>query len=129
MSADILIAGLREQIRYYRKIKKTGAHSSEWNLPMLSTWINGERWTDEIPSHYELKQKQNTEKCACGEKADIRDLCWGCYCKATGTEDWREKRIWDYFIKNNLAQQPNETKAVWIQRLQTRARVGLRKIG
>ncbi len=66
--ANILIAGLREQIRYYQKIKKSGAHGSEWTLPMLSTWLNGERWTDEIPSHYELKQKQNTENANVAKK-------------------------------------------------------------
>jgi len=124
-----VLASLQEQIRYYRKLKKTGAHGSEWKMPMLSTWLNGERWTDEIPSHYELKQKQAKAFCECGEQTAICNQCLTCYNKQHGIEDWREKKIWEYFIKNKLAQQVNENRDVWLARLRQQARAGLRMIG
>jgi len=127
--ANKVLSALREQIRYYSKIKKTGAHGSEWKMPMLSTWLNGERWTDEIPSHYELKQKQAKEFCTCGEVTVIRDQCLDCYNKQYGIEDWREKMIWDYYVKNKLGQQPDETREVWAARLKQRARLNFRAIG
>jgi hypothetical protein len=126
--ADSLMTGLREQMRYYRKLKTTGAHESKWTLGMLSTYLNGERWTDEIPSHYELQQKQTKKKCDCGNKADIQNLCWTCYCKKTGMTDWREKKIWEYFIQNNLGQQPDETKELWLTRLRKTYRENVRKL-
>ena len=127
--ADSLMASLREQIRYYRKLKQSGAHGSEWTLGMLSTYLNGERWNDEIPSHSELKQNYTNKKCACGNDVDIKNVCWPCHCKLTGQEDWREKRIWEFYVKNNLGQQPYETKEIWRQRLMDTARKQYRQIG
>lgn len=127
--ANTIMASLREQMRYYRKVKAGGAHGAEWKMPMLSTWMSGERWTDEIGSHSELKLKLVSKDCKCGKKANILNLCWDCHNKAVGVEDWREKAIWAYFIKHNLGQQAGESHNEWMSRLQSRGRRDYRKIG
>lgn len=128
-NADTVIAGLREQMRYYRKLKKAGEHQSKWILGMCVTWINGEHWSDEIGSHYEHNKNLEQKKCACGAEVSINSLCMECYDKIAKNNDWREKAIWDYFLKNNLGQQAGELKEAWINRLRQRAREGYRKIG
>jgi hypothetical protein len=127
--ANTVMAGLREQMRYYRKVKAKGGHGSEWKMPMLSTWLNGEQWSNEIGSHSELKQKYEATDCACGAKANIQNFCWKCYEEKVGAKDWREEMIWAYFIKNNLGQQPGETRIDWLTRLRNKARIGYRMIG
>lgn len=127
--ANKIMASLREQILYYRKVKKSGAHGAEWKMPMLSTWLSGERWTDEIGSHSDLASKRAAKNCECGAEVDISNLCWTCYDRTTGIKDWREDILWKYFTDNNLHIQPNESKEAWIERLRARSRLGYRKIG
>jgi hypothetical protein len=122
------MASLREQMLYYRKVKKSGAHGSEWKMPMLSTWLSGERWTDEIGSHSDLIKKSSSKNCECGAEADIASLCWSCYDRTIGIKDWREEVLWKYFTDNELHIQPNETKVDWIARLRTQARKQYRMI-
>jgi len=127
--ANVVISGLREQMRYYRKVKAKGGHASEWKMPMVVTWLNGEQWSNEIGSHSELQRKTEVKNCSCGAKANIQNFCWKCYETKVGAKDWREEKIWAFFIKNNLGQQPNELKADWIKRLRLQARKQYRTIG
>lgn len=124
--AEKVVSSLREQIRYYRKLKKTGKHESAWKLPMCSTWMNGERWNDEIGSHYELNAAIASKKCACGNDTKINNLCMECYDKIP-RDDWREKMLWEYFVRHNLAQQATETRIEWVTRLRDKAKKDFRK--
>lgn len=127
--ANTVISGLREQMRYYRKIKKSGAHGSEWKMPMLSTWLNGEQWTNEIPSHYEHKQKMATKQCECGEPTIVGRLCIDCYYKLPGNDDWRTKALRKFFVEKGYAQKRTESHDEWIARLQKHYKEDFRKIG
>ena len=67
---DEILASLREQIRYYRKLKNSGEHETKWCFPMVSVWVNQNRWSEEIDSHYELQEKIRAEsrQCKCGKE-------------------------------------------------------------
>jgi SRSO17 transposase len=128
-TAGVVIDGLREQMRYYRKLKKSGKHDSEWKMGMAVTWLNGEHWTDEIPSHYELQKTLEPQKCACGEPTAIRQLCLSCYEKIAVDDDWRTKLCREYFIKNGLGRKPDELRDDWFLRLRTFAKQKAELIG
>ena len=127
--ADIVISGLREQMRYFRKIKKTGAHGSEWKMGMCVTWLNGEHWADEIPSHYELGKRLETRKCRCGNDVEVSDLCMPCYEKIVANSDWRIIKCREYFVANGLKQQATETRNEWLVRLRNVAKQQIMRIG
>jgi len=127
--ADIVIRGLREQMLYYRKLKKKGEHDSAWKMGMCVTWLNGEHWADEIPSHYELERKFESKKCLCGEDAQIVDKCLACYEKSAINDDWRTKMCRQFYVKNGLGRKVEETQEGWILRLrETSLQLG-RRIG
>ena len=127
--ADVVMAGLREQMRYNRKLKNTNNHESQWKLGMCVTWLNQERWTDEIPSHYELQKSQEKVLCACGAVAKVGQLCMTCYEKTTPQDDWRLQKMREYYIRNNLGRKHDETKDDWILRLRGIAKREARRIG
>jgi hypothetical protein len=127
--ATIVIEGLREQMRYLRKLKKSGAHDSEWKLPMLSTWLNQERWGDEIPSHYELQKKLEPKLCRCGSEVMVSDLCSVCYEKIVAKTDWRVIRCREFYVANGLGIKHTESRQQWLARLKTTAKQQLARIG
>lgn len=57
---DIMLA-IEAQKRYRTEAKSTGEFIPQWKHP--STWLNQECWSDEIPSHAELKNSQPPEIC------------------------------------------------------------------
>lgn len=87
-----IMASLREQMLYKRKAKKLGEHKSVWIMPMAITWLNQEQWTNEIPSHYKLMEKQREKKCECGKPVHIGRLCVDCYIMKRPA-DWRDELI------------------------------------
>ena len=61
---SILLA-IEAQKRYRNLAKKTGEFMPEWCMPV--TWLNQQRWLDEIPSHAETLDRKLAKKCHCGE--------------------------------------------------------------
>ena len=60
---SILLA-IEAQKRYRAAAAKTGEFVPEWCMP--ATWLNQQRWLDEIASHADLKEKSESKKCHCG---------------------------------------------------------------
>jgi len=56
-----ILLAIDAQKRYRVAAKKTGEFMPEWCMP--ATWLNQQRWLDEIPSHAEIKEKQNLNIC------------------------------------------------------------------
>lgn len=54
--AEKILAALREQMRYRRKLKEKGEHKTKWQFPMVSVWCNQCRWSEEIPSYTEINK-------------------------------------------------------------------------
>lgn len=128
-TANLIMEGLREQMRYFRKLKQSGAHASEWKMGMAVTWLNGEHWADEIPSHYELAKKLESRKCKCGNDVEILDLCLICYEKIANKHDWRVIKCREYYVKNGLARKLSETRDNWLMRLKDTAKQQIAGIG
>jgi len=79
LEKKILLA-LSAQKKYRGEAKSTGEFVPPWKYP--ATWLNGQCWLDEIPSHGALKEKQNAqiEVCKCGRKATQQEgLCARCW--------------------------------------------------
>jgi len=79
LEKKILLA-LSAQKKYRGEAKSTGEFVPPWKYP--ATWLNGQCWLDEIPSHGALREKQNAqiEVCKCGRKATQQEgLCARCW--------------------------------------------------
>jgi hypothetical protein len=118
--ANQVISGLRDQMRFYRKLRNARKHESEWRMGMVSTWLNGERWTDEIGSHTHLADSLRKTKCKCGADTQIKTLCIDCYNKKV--DHWTLPIMREYYVRNKLARRPDETFEQWRQRLVADAR-------
>ena len=76
-----ILTNMRELARADMKCKQMGGKRSDWIWPMVTTWLNGERWADIT----DLKQSADLEKlsqsCKCGKPVDFGPTkqCWGCY--------------------------------------------------
>jgi len=79
-----ILLAIEAQKRYRAAAKKTGEFMPEWCMP--ATWLNQQRWLDEIESHAELKEKKASKVCHCGNE-------WPCekHYYDTVRDDWR----WD----------------------------------
>jgi len=79
LEKKILLA-LSAQKKYRSEAKSTGEFVPPWKYP--ATWLNGQCWLDEIPSHGALKEKQDAQiaLCKCGRKATQQGgLCARCW--------------------------------------------------
>ena len=89
---------LQAQAIYRREAQKAGTFLPDWCHP--STWLNGQRWLDEIPSHHDLKEKsQPAEKtCRCGKPATHKGKeTW--VCAKCWYDDWHdEPRVLHYSL-------------------------------
>ena len=80
---DMLLA-LEAQKRYRLAAKNSGEFIPDWCHP--STWLNQQRWLDEIPSHAELKERRARKECiveGCSEpihaEKDAKQYCYHHY--------------------------------------------------
>jgi len=60
-----ILLAIDAQKRHRTLAKKTGEFMPEWCMPV--TWLNQQRWLDEIPSHAETLDRKPAKKCHCGE--------------------------------------------------------------
>jgi len=82
-----ILLAIDAQKRHRNLAKKTGEFMPEWCMPV--TWLNQQRWLDEIPSHAETKEKSEVKKCHCGND-------WPCekhYYDTIKATDWRWKAL------------------------------------
>jgi hypothetical protein len=80
---QILLA-IEAQKKYRAAAAKTGEFLPEWCMP--ATWLNQQRWLDEIASHAELKEKAASKICiiqGCSEpvhaEKDAKQYCYHHY--------------------------------------------------
>ena len=59
-----ILLAIDAQKRFRVAAAKTGEFVPEWCMP--ATWLNQQRWLDEIASHADLKEKSESKKCHCG---------------------------------------------------------------
>jgi len=59
-----ILLAIDAQKRHRNLAKKTGEFMPEWCMP--ATWLNQQRWLDEIPSHAETLDRKPAKKCHCG---------------------------------------------------------------
>jgi len=59
-----ILLAIDAQKRHRNLAKKTGEFMPEWCMPV--TWLNQQRWLDEIPSHAETLDRKPAKKCHCG---------------------------------------------------------------
>ncbi len=124
-----MILAIDAQIRYRKQVTEQNKSLSERNKkfipdwPHPATWLNQQRWLDEIPSIIEEKfQLTNEEKCACGNKVSVSSTkqCSWCYSKEhcdygpTGLTKLRET-----FKKYNLGRKPEESNIEYVNRCRT----------
>ena len=82
-----ILLAIDAQKRHRTLAKNTGEFMPEWCMP--ATWLNQQRWLDEIPSAAETKERAESKKCHCG--AD-----WPCekhYYDSIKATDWRWKLL------------------------------------
>jgi hypothetical protein len=79
-----VMLGIQAQLRYRVEAKKSGEFMAEWCNSQ--TFINQQRWYDEIGSHAELKEKRAEKECCiqgCSEpvhaQADRKQYCYHHY--------------------------------------------------
>jgi len=76
-----------EKKRQDWKIIKAGGKTSPWKHAVRL--IRYRFWEDELPSTMGELQKLEKSRCACGNEAKWKNLCWQCYDKAHRETDWR----------------------------------------
>ena len=110
---------LRELMRADRAMKKTGQFVSRW--PMVTTWLNGERWNDiddlEPNKHREYAKK----KCTCGADVEIADKCWGCYGEKDKATKEHMQYLYDNLCEMGLDIRSFPDKGSWIAACKERA--------
>jgi len=72
-----MIFSIGAQKRYKAEAKAAGEFVPVWCNP--STWLNEQRWEDEIKSHADLKERVNSKSCRCGQPATHAGLCLPCF--------------------------------------------------
>ena len=79
-----VMLGIQAQLRFRIEAKKSGEFMAEWCNSQ--TFINQQRWYDEIGSHAELKEKRAEKECCiqgCSEpvhaQADRKQYCYHHY--------------------------------------------------
>jgi hypothetical protein len=77
------IVNMRELMRVDRALKKAGEFVPKW--PMVTTWLNGERWEDiaDIRQSADMP-KGDTRTCStdgCNGPVEWKTICWRCYDK------------------------------------------------
>jgi len=82
-----VMLAIQAQSRYRAAAAKQNEFVAEWCN--TQTFINQQRWYDEIESHAELKEKSEAKKCHCGND-------WPCekhYYDTIKSTDWRWKAL------------------------------------
>lgn len=82
---QILLA-IEAQKKYRLAARTTGEFMPDWCMPI--TWLNQQRWLDEIPSHAALKEKAESKKCHCGAGFPCDKHFYD-----TLKDDWRKQAI------------------------------------
>ena len=75
LTQEILLA-IQAQIRWKHEAKKTGEFVPDWCHP--ATWLNQQRYLDELGSYVELREKHPANECAaegCKNQALKTGLC------------------------------------------------------
>lgn len=75
-----ILLAIEAQKRYRTAAAKTGEFMPEWCMP--ATWLNQQRWLDEIASHADLAEKAESKKCHCGND-------WPCEIHIYNDNDWK----------------------------------------
>jgi len=80
-----ILLAIEAQKRYRVAAAKTGEFMPDWCMP--ATWLNQQRWLDEVGSHAELKEKAASKICivdGCREPVhapkDAKQYCCHHYC-------------------------------------------------
>jgi len=103
-----ILVNLRELMRVDRKLKKMGEFVAKW--PMVSTWLNQERWQDIVDIRQSEDMPVECSKCACGQPTNIGRLCWTCYEKLNPTDFTLQKAA----LRNaGLTKREGETRQEW----------------
>jgi len=83
-----ILLAIEAQKRYRVAAAKTGEFMPDWCMP--ATWLNQQRWLDEVGSHAELKEKSESKICivdGCREPVhaprDAKQYCCHHYCYDT----------------------------------------------
>ena len=95
-----IIVNMRELMRVDRAVKKAGDFVSRW--PMVTTWLNGERWEDICDIKQSHQMPVDRRKCSCGADTEIVDKCWACHDLVDPAVAKRKQILKDKFIENGL---------------------------
>lgn len=91
--------GLDIQKRYRRDAQAAKQFVPEWPYP--ATWLNQQRWLDEVGSHSDLKDRQHRDKCQtndCQGDALQYGYCVECDQLMRHKGSWREGLLRNRFI-------------------------------
>jgi len=86
-----MVLAIQAQSIYRKEAQKAGAFVPDWCH--ASTWLNGQRWLDEIPSHEKLKSEVMAQHkvCSCGQRATQKGkdglICVDCWYKENKDEE------------------------------------------
>ena len=125
---DQILVNMRELMRVDRKCRKAGEFVPRW--PMVTTWLNGERWEDitDIKQSHEMPATEKT-KCNCGAFAEVRGgECFNCFYKRTGLKKENDSFLNGHLIKIGFGRREGETRAEWNKRCREHATSGLGRL-
>lgn len=112
---------IEAQQRYRRHAEEHKEFMPDWKHP--ATWINGQCWLDEIPSHAELTAKHQEKICAeegCETPVHGPHFTLCTYHLSTSGDNFEQVR--DFYRRNGLGRKPEESRDEWLARLKATAK-------
>ena len=113
---EILLA-IDAQKREKKRLKDNNLFCPEW--PMPSTWLNQQRWADEVVSNQEVERKKQELFCECGKEARHNRGKWYCdVCFSKILDDnsgWTERLREEY--KKLPPKKSGESHREWASRI------------
>ena len=125
---DRIMAAMSAQIRYYRKAMNNNEQEDRWKH--ACRYIKQQQWDDEIPSTYELQERQSKLKCSCGKPATHpSNRCCACYSKISEKHDpLRDIKV-ETWNRLGLGKKTGETSDDYRVRMMETAKRNARNIG
>jgi len=117
-----ILLAIDAQKREKKRLKEAGIFCPDWAMP--STWLNNQRWEDEVITHQEIETKRQSIFCSCGSEATHGRMCSICFQRKVIDP----KTGWDKRLREELKKLPKrkegETWAQWGQRLRNEKKFG-----
>jgi len=120
-----ILLAIDAQKREKKRLKEAGIFCPDWAMP--STWLNNQRWEDEVVTHQDIESKRQSTFCSCGSEATHGRMCSICFQRKVIDP----KTGWDVKLRESLKRaleknpkKSGESWAEWGKRLLTEGKFG-----